>query len=211
MRLRRNRRKLLIEALVIISIFAAVLITYFALQTLLATSTPFVAVASGSMSPALKVGDLVMIHGVRPSDIQVGDIIVFDPPQASRTIHRVTQVQTLPNGTLQFQTRGDANPTEDVGWTSEQYVLGRVTYVIPLLGWLWLEPAILVVIIVISLIIILVWPENQRKRKRKFPRPSNKGIAKSPRPDETTRFLHLSPGSVGSSDASHDRKPKPCP
>ena len=174
-RLRRNRRKLLIEGLVIIAIFAAVFIVYFASQAFLATSTPFVAVASGSMSPALNVGDLVIIHGVPPTDIRVGEIIVFDPPKASRTIHRVTQVQTLPNGTTQFKTRGDANPTEDLGWTSEQYVLGRVTYVIPLLGWLWLEPAILVVIIVILLIVILVWPEShRRKRKRKFPVPLNR-------------------------------------
>ena len=166
MKLKNKQRKLLIEVLTIIAILVAVFLAYMGLQFFLATDTPWVAVASGSMSPALKVGDIVIVQGVPPTSIQVGDIIIFDSPQRVRTIHRVTKIQTLPNGTTQFKTKGDANPTEEHYWTPEQNVHGRVLYRIPYLGWLALDPTIPIITIVIIIIIILVWPKKHRKHKK---------------------------------------------
>jgi len=173
-KLKPKQRKLIVNILtILIPILSAVSI-YLGLQIALATTTPWVAVASGSMSPALEVGDLVIVQGVPPTSIQVGDIIVFDPPQESRTIHRVTQIQTLPNGTIQFKTKGDANPTED-DWIQEQNVHGRVLYRIPYIGWLALDPTIPIIIIAIIIIIIFLWPEKHRKRKKwKLSRPLQK-------------------------------------
>lgn len=166
MKLKNKQRKLLIEVLTIIAILVAVFLAYMGLQFFLATDTPWVVVASGSMSPALKVGDIVIVQGVPPTNIQVGDIIVFESPREIRTIHRVTEIQTLPNGTIQFKTKGDANPTEELYWIPEQNVHGRVLYRIPYIGWLALIPTIPITIIIIIIIIILVWPENHRKRKK---------------------------------------------
>jgi len=163
-----KQRKLIINILTIAVPILSTIAIYFGLQFILATTTPFVAVASGSMSPALEVGDLVIVQGVPPTDIQVGDIIVFDPPQGDQTIHRVTRNQTLPNGTFQFKTKGDANPSEDRQWIPEQNVHGRVSYRIPYLGWLALEPTIPIIIIIIIIILILFWPEKRRKRKKIF-------------------------------------------
>ena len=165
-KLKPKHRKIIIDVSAVAVVVLSVIGIYFGLQIALATTTPWVAIASGSMSPALEVGDLVIVQGVPPTSIKVGDIIVFDPPQGSRTIHRVTKIQTLPNGTIQFKTKGDANPNEDPHWIPEQNVHGRVLYRIPYLGWLALDPTIPIIIIIIIIIIILLWPEKHRKRKK---------------------------------------------
>jgi signal peptidase len=166
MKLKKKQRKLLIDILAIIAILAGTYLAYMSLQLFLTTDAPLVAIASGSMSPALETGDLVIIQGVSPTNIQVEDILVFDSPQGSRTIHRVTQIQTLPNGTTQFKTKGDANPREDLYWIPEQNVHGRVIYRILYIGWLALDPTIPIIIVSTIVIIIILWPEKRRKLRR---------------------------------------------
>ncbi len=143
----------------------SVVVIYFGLRIALATDKPLVTVVGTSMSPTLEIGDLVIIRGVPATSIQVGDIIVFDPPQGVRTIHRVTRIQTLTNGTIQFRTKGDAVDQED-DWISEQYVHGRVIHQIPYLGYLILDPVITITIAVIIAVIILIWPERRRRFRR---------------------------------------------
>ena len=167
MKLKPKQRKLIINILTIAIPILSIIAIYFGLQIALATDRPFVAVAGGSMSPSLEVGDLVIVQGIPPTDIQVGDIIIFDPPQGSQTIHRVTRIQTLPNGTIQFKTKGDANPNEDLHWIPEQNVHGRVLYRIPYIGWLALDPTIPITIIIIIVIIIVIWPERSKRRRRR--------------------------------------------
>ena len=167
MKFKPKQRKLIIKILTIAIPIVSVVVIYFGLQIVLATKTPFLSVASGSMSPALEVGDLIIIQGTPPTTIQVGDIIVFDLPQGGRTIHRVTRIQTLPNGTIQFKTKGDANPNEDLHWIPEQNVHGRVIYRIPYIGWLALDPTIPIILIMITVIVILLWPEKTKRFRRK--------------------------------------------
>ena len=114
----------------------------------------------------MEVGDLVIIQGAPASSIQIEDIIVFDSPQGVRTIHRVTRIETLQNGTLQFKTKGDANPSEDADWIPERNVHGRVIYRIPYIGWLALDPTVPIIILSIVAIFIILWPEKRRKLRR---------------------------------------------
>nr|NIP67569.1 signal peptidase I [Candidatus Bathyarchaeota archaeon]NIU81803.1 signal peptidase I [Candidatus Bathyarchaeota archaeon]NIV68446.1 signal peptidase I [Candidatus Bathyarchaeota archaeon]NIW34941.1 signal peptidase I [Candidatus Bathyarchaeota archaeon] len=114
MSLRPEHRRVMIQLLTVLIIFLLVAGVYLGFQVALATTTPWVAVASGSMRPALEAGDLVIVKGVPATDIEVGDIIIFDSPRGVRTIHRVTRIQTLHNGTIQFKTKGDANPSEEL-------------------------------------------------------------------------------------------------
>jgi signal peptidase len=138
---------------------------YFGLGIALTTKTPVVAVVGESMHPALKHGDLVVVQGEPSSNIQVGDVIVFDSPQGFRTIHRVTQIQTL-NGTIQFRTKGDAVDQEDRDWTSERSVHGRVVYQIPYFGYFILNPVMPITIVIIIAVIILIWPERKGRFHR---------------------------------------------
>jgi len=168
MKLRYGQRKQLIEALTIIAMFIAGISAYLGLKLFLNTDLPLVVVASGSMHPALEVGDLVIVQGVNATQIKINDIIVFDlieDDYITRTVHRVVDIRILSNRTYVFTTKGDNNTSEDPSPVPENQIHGRVIYCIPLLGYLALDPMIPLAIIIIALIIILIWPEKQRKKR----------------------------------------------
>jgi signal peptidase len=168
MKLKRKQRKQLIEALTIIGMLVAVISFYLVLRLSLNTDIPLVIVASGSMHPALEVGDLVILQGVNATQIKQNDIIVFDLREnndTTRTIHRVVSIQILPNRTHVFTTKGDNNTSSDPTPVLENQVYGRVIYRIPLIGYLAIDPMIPLAIIIVALIITLIWPEKQRKKR----------------------------------------------
>lgn len=170
MKLKSKQQKLIINILIIAIPIISVIAIYFGFQIALATTKPFVAVASGSMSPALEIGDLLIIQGVSPENIQKDDIIVFTPlPEygSAYNIHRVTRIQQLGNGTLLFKTKGDANDSEDPYWVPDSRVHGRPINRIPYIGYIILDPTIPIVITVIIIIIILAWPEKSKRRHRR--------------------------------------------
>lgn len=74
------------------------------------TPYPMAAITSGSMWPALKQGDLVLVKGVdSPEDLEVGEIIVFkNRTNNTLTIHRIVKIGD------KITTKGDANFNEDV-------------------------------------------------------------------------------------------------
>ena len=73
----------------------------------LGTPYPIAAITSGSMWPALKKGDVVLIKYIPKEEMRVGDIVVWRNEKGF-TIHRVV---TLDEQTL--TTKGDANFSED--------------------------------------------------------------------------------------------------
>jgi signal peptidase I len=99
-------------------------------------------VMSGSMEPAVGVGDVVIDSRVSPADVRVGNIVTFpDPEQPSRLItHRVRQVR-LADGVAHFVTKGDNTNTAERWDLPASGSIGRVEYRIPLLGFLvfWLH------------------------------------------------------------------------
>ena len=98
--------------------------------------TPLGVVTSGSMSPTLNVGDLIVI--AKDANVRRGDIIVFCPPaedaQRSPVVHRVVEVLSVEGGRA-FRTRGDANQHVDPWLIREGRVLGKVVFKVPLLGY----------------------------------------------------------------------------
>lgn len=97
-------------------------------------------VRSGSMEPALEVGDVALIKpaAATPSDsIRVGSIITFRAPGRGSMIisHRVTAVQADATGQRSFITRGDANSAPDGTAVPDDNVIGVVTGRIPRLGY----------------------------------------------------------------------------
>lgn len=90
-------------------------------------------VQSGSMSPAMGVGDLAVASPVRPEDIGVGDTIIFRSRDGGMLVcHRVIAVNES-DGT--FQTKGDANEDPDLYPVRPQDVVARVGVSIPVLGY----------------------------------------------------------------------------
>jgi signal peptidase len=100
-------------------------------------------VLSGSMEPALGVGDMAFIErGSNPSDVRPGDIIAFhsrDDP-GKQISHRVVEVVNDGSG-LRFQTKGDSNEQPDQQLVAAQDLVGKVRYHLPYLGYIgdWLR------------------------------------------------------------------------
>jgi len=75
----------------------------------LQTDYPMAAITSGSMWPVLKVGDLVLVQSVKPEELKVGDIVVYQNERGF-TIHRITEINQAKG---EVTTKGDANNVSD--------------------------------------------------------------------------------------------------
>lgn len=104
---------------------------------------PVMAVVSKSMEPTFYKGDIVVIKGVDPSEVKVGDIIVYyNPYRNFPVVHRVVEIKRE-GSSFCFITKGDNNrtnpfPDQFMGiapCVTPDMVKGKVIYVIPKLGW----------------------------------------------------------------------------
>ena len=96
-------------------------------------------VLTPSMEPAYNVGDMVFVKIESADNINVGDVITFNPSSDSEAYltHRVTEKLTDYQGTgvTCFRTKGDANDSEDSFLIDEDRVIGPVKFGIPKLGY----------------------------------------------------------------------------
>jgi len=93
-------------------------------------------VLSGSMEPALHVGDVVVEDRVPPLSVRVGDVVTFrDPEDVNRLYtHRVVSMSASA-GSVAFVTRGDANTGVERWSIPEGGTVGRVVLRIPFVGY----------------------------------------------------------------------------
>ena len=83
-------------------------------------------VVTGSMSPAIEPGDLVVCR--RSTDYAVGDVITFHSG-ASLVTHRI--VGSTPDS---YITQGDANYVADADPVPRGAIVGKVVFTVPKLG-----------------------------------------------------------------------------
>ena len=121
-------------------------------------------VLTPSMKPAIDPGDLIIYKAVDAETIEVGDIITFWPSADDDTnelsvTHRVIEIIADGDGTLTFITHGDANSEGSNERVAQEQVIGRVEFVVPWVGQLFLfvKNNILVVVFAIISIIILCY------------------------------------------------------
>jgi signal peptidase len=71
-------------------------------------------VLTGSMRPNMPEGSVVMIRGVDPRNLEVGDVITYQIPVDDRRIvtHRIVEI-TEPGSQPVVRTKGDANNSPD--------------------------------------------------------------------------------------------------
>jgi len=132
------------------------------------TSTPLVVVTSGSMSPTLERGHLLVLQRQAPEDVEVDDIIVFNAAWHTEApvVHRVIE-RVYVNGEYRYTTQGDNNPNPDHPWTLHENIVGVVVFAIPYLGYITLilqEPGVLPLVI-LGLIVIIILPEFLPKKE----------------------------------------------
>lgn len=93
---------------------------------------------SGSMSPAMPVGNLIVTRPV--AEYQKNDVITFYTNDQSGnrnqtpTTHRIVDVRVGEN--LGYQTKGDGNEDPDPYITPASSVIGKVIISLPYFGWL---------------------------------------------------------------------------
>jgi signal peptidase len=110
--------------------------------TLLAAVAPQLAgyrsftVRSGSMTPAIETGDVVVTKPIAPLSARVGDIVTFVDPEGTGKLfsHRVQSVRAV-GGDVAFVTRGDANTSTERWRVPAGGSVGKVAYRIPKIGY----------------------------------------------------------------------------
>jgi len=128
----------------------------------------FFTIYSGSMSPVIPVGSVIVVQPAAASSIEPGDIITFGTGTDEKKIitHRVVEVMADYNA-LSFRTAGDANEGPDNQVVSQEDVIGKVWFHVPGLGylssfvstrmgfiWLMAMPALFIILLEIRSIII---------------------------------------------------------
>ena len=162
-------------------IIGAVFLFFFLLQVGLNTQTPITVVSGRSMEDTYYEGDLLIIQGKPYNSIVPGDhytknssVVVYKSSYSGDLIvHRVTDVRFNHSGNekYEFQTWGDNNPTPDLGWQSQDNVMGVVIFRIPFLGWVSLiftkYPIIGYSIIGVIVVILIFTSFDSEKEKEK--------------------------------------------
>jgi len=91
----------------------------------------FMQVLTGSMEPNIPINSLIAVKSMDPSTIEENDVISFysDDPvlQGNVNTHRVIRIMKE-NGTISFQTKGDANAIADRYEVRQDRVIGKVVF-----------------------------------------------------------------------------------
>jgi signal peptidase len=123
--------------LVVLALILVVLVAITATRLIPAiTGAPSFVVAGGSMEPAIHLGSVVLETPVPVADLAVGDVVsLVTGPSRNVFTHRITRVMTR-DGAEWIATQGDANASPDPSIVPASDVVGRVSVVVPGLGYL---------------------------------------------------------------------------
>ncbi len=120
----------------------------------------FFEVATGSMSPTIEVGDVVITKITK--DVKKNDVIVYKDGESIIT-HRLIE-----KNEKEIITRGDANNSEDKP-IEENMIIGQVIKIIPQLGtWqkILSSPEILVLIIMLIIILSIIYAYTSKAEEK---------------------------------------------
>ena len=121
-----------------------------------ANGVRFYAVESGSMSPAMHQGDLLIdLPTTATSTYRVGDIVTFKPTPDFIVTHRIVAI-----GADGISTKGDANTAADLGQIPAANIVGRVVAVVPVVGTVaafFRQPAGIATLLVVIVVIYGAW------------------------------------------------------
>ena len=100
------------------------------------TGRTTLAVAGGSMEPAIHLGSAIVVEPVDPHPLAVGDVVSLrSGPNRAIFSHRIIRV-VVRDGTVWIETKGDANAAADSSLTPTSQVIGRASVTVPMAGYL---------------------------------------------------------------------------
>ena len=145
-------------------------------------------VISGSMEPEYPVGALIYVKEVKPSEVEVGDVITFVLSNETPATHRVIAID---KEAQLFYTQGDANYQIDEETGEKVYMedppvhfnnlIGKPVFKIPVLGYIayYIQhpPGMYIAIAAGAILLILVFLPDLFKSEKKEPKklPTNTG------------------------------------
>lgn len=123
-------------------VFATWAMSAFVLAILLSAALPLalgarsMVVRSGSMTPAIRTGDVVVVRPIAPTEARIGDIVTFKDPDGSGRllVHRV-RAMSRRGRQVAITTQGDANTTREHWKVPVDGTIGTVVYRVPMLGF----------------------------------------------------------------------------
>jgi signal peptidase len=145
----------------LLSRFATATAAGFVLAILLSSVLPLafgdrsLVVRSGSMTPAIRTGDIVAVHPIAPTSARIGDIVTFDN-HGKLTSHRARAIERRGTSVI-FTTQGDANTGQEHWKVPANGRIGRVMYRVPKLGFVVVKvqsPAGRLVLIIIPALLL---------------------------------------------------------
>lgn len=161
------KRDIIVILLVVVVVFAFIE----GIKIATGTEVPIAIVEGNSMVPTFYDGDIILVVGVKPSDLNVGDVIIYKTYNDRMIVHRIIEV-IINDGKYFFKTQGDNNPLPDPGLVSETQVVGRVIGVlIPKVGGIFkfIMPYkyVIVGLLLVLAVILIVLPSNKKKEVMK--------------------------------------------
>lgn len=98
-----------------------------------------IGIASGSMSPTINMGDMVIILKCNANDIKVDDVIEYKRKDFD-VVHRVIEIYKR-DGVTYFITKGDNNDNRDKDPVEEKQLVGKAIGKIPFIAWptIWIN------------------------------------------------------------------------
>ena len=125
----------------------------------------FYYVASGSMTPTIPVGSLIVVRDTNYINIENEDIVTFKGLGNTLVTHRVREVS---GDGQSFITRGDANNMDDPMPVTVEKLVGKVVFHIPYVGYLlkFLKSQYGLVVLITFLILTLIMGLVSRGKKR---------------------------------------------
>lgn len=166
----RSRLPTVVKNIIVFILGILIMVTFYHYaETELDNPLPFFVIYSNTMSPALKINDLIIIgDGKMFNSTNVGEIIVFNKPAGEDRIivHRVSEI-TSENGKRVIITKGDDSPVSIPGIDfpiNSQNFIGRVKYVIPGIGILFVPPINYILLAgIIATIGLIIYIYGRRK------------------------------------------------
>lgn len=123
-------------------------------------------VASGSMEPKLKIGDVVVVKEIDEFYLNEGDIISFRQGQKVVT-HRIISV-LRDNDSISYQTKGDNNNTYDKDLVRYEEIEGKLIFKLSFIGnvLLFFQQKNIFVIGITIFYIVILWEGTKKKKIR---------------------------------------------
>lgn len=99
-------------------------------------------IGSESMTGAIYKGDSIIYESYNNQALSENDIIVFENNNM-QVVHRIVDIKNV-NNKNRYYTKGDFNQSKDIGYITDEDIIGIVKYRIPYIGYptLWLKEMI---------------------------------------------------------------------